>query len=54
MAVDDHAQGAVEVVVLLRAQVVELLEGEGLVAGEQSVPVTLELEDAAGPSPNVL
>jgi hypothetical protein len=54
VAVDDHTQGAIEVVVLLGTQVVELLEGEGLVAGEQSVSVTLELDNTVGTSPNFL
>jgi hypothetical protein len=40
VAVDDHTQGAIEIVVFLGTQVVEFLEGEGLVTGEQSVPVT--------------
>jgi hypothetical protein len=54
MGVDDHAQGAVEVAVLFRAQVVELLGGKGFIAGEESVPVALELGDAAGSSLKLL
>ncbi len=50
----DHTQPAIEVVVLFGAQVVELLECEGLVAGEESIPVTLELDNAADPPPNLL
>jgi hypothetical protein len=50
----DHTQPAVEVMALFRGQIVKLLEGEGLVAGEESVPVTLELDNAAGPPPNLL
>jgi hypothetical protein len=50
----DHTQPAIEVVVLFGAQVVELLEGEGLVASEEGIPVALDLDDAVGSSPNVL
>jgi hypothetical protein len=54
VGVDGHTQPAIDVVALFRAQVVELLEREDLVAGEESVPVTLELDNAAGSSPNLL
>ena len=51
---DDHAQGAVEVVVLFRGKVVEFLGREGFVIREESVPVALELGDAAGSSLKLL
>jgi hypothetical protein len=49
-----HTQPAIEVVVLFRAQVVELLACEGLVARKESVPVALELDDEFSPSLNLL
>jgi hypothetical protein len=54
MDVDDHTQRAIEPVVLLRGEVVHLLKGQGFVAGQQGVPVALELGDAPGSSLDLL
>ena len=54
MGVDDHTQGAIEAVVLFRAQVVQLLKRQGFLAGQQGVPVALQFGYAAGSSLNLL
>ena len=38
----------------LRDEVVQLLQGEGLVALQEGVPIALELGDATGPAPDLL
>ncbi len=45
MEVDDYAQRAIEAVVLLRGEVVQLLECQGFVALQESVPGALKLLD---------
>ncbi len=50
----DHTQPTIEVVVLFKAQVVELLEREGFVAGEEGISIALELYDEFSPSLDLL
>ncbi len=45
VGVDDHAQRTVEVVALIRSQVVHLLGREGCVGGQEGIPVALEFRD---------
>lgn len=45
MGVDNHAQCAIEAVVLFWREVVELLKRDGFVALQESVPGVLELLD---------
>ena len=54
MYVDDHTQRAIEAVVLLRGQVVQLLKRHGFVAGKQGLLVALQLGDAPGASLDLL
>jgi hypothetical protein len=43
--VDDHAQRAIEAVVLFGREVVELLKRQGFIALQESVPGVLKLLD---------
>jgi hypothetical protein len=45
MDVDDHTQRAIEAVVLLRGEVIQLLECQGFVALQECVPGALKLLD---------
>jgi hypothetical protein len=51
---DDRAQRAVEVVVLLGSQVVQLLQCKGFVARQKGITVALELGDTLSPALDLL